>query len=214
MSAASGQTPGPTVFTVGHSNHAFERFVDLLRGAGVTAVADVRSVPHSRRVPHFDRSALAAGLREADIAYVFLGRELGARPDDPALVVGGVASWSRMAAAAGFQSGLDRVLEGARRHRVALLCAEKEPLDCHRTLLVGRALLGRGAALAHILADGTVEPHAVTERRLLAAAGDAQLGLFDAAAALDPLEEAYARLERRVAWRVAPAPRADEEAGR
>jgi uncharacterized protein (DUF488 family) len=153
------------VYTVGHSNHPIERFVELLRGAGITAVADVRSVPQSRRYPQFGRVRLERSLREAGIAYVYLGVELGGRPADPTLLRDGKPDYERMAATPAFGAGLDRIVDGARRYRIAAMCAEREPMECHRFLLVSPHLLERGVAVQHILAGGTIEPHDVTQAR-------------------------------------------------
>ena len=112
----------------------------LVQDAGVTAIADVRSVPFSRRFPWFSGPALAARLQGADIAYLPFGDALGGRPRDPALYCEGVADYEKMAATPQFRAGLDRVAEATGRFRVCLMCAEREPLDCHRCLLVARAL--------------------------------------------------------------------------
>lgn len=156
------------VFTVGHSNHSLEAFLALLAGRRIDAVADVRSAPYSRFAPRFDREALAAALQGAGVAYDWLGRALGGRPDDPACYRRGRVDYARVAGTSGFRRGLERVLAMAEARRVALMCAEKDPLDCHRTLLVARALDDRGVAVAHILADGGLEPHARTMDRLIA----------------------------------------------
>jgi len=152
------------VYTIGHSNYPIERFVDLLRGADITAIADVRSVPYSRRWPQFGRERLERALAEAGIAYVHLG-ELGGRPSDPALRIDGKPDYERMAAAPPFRAGIERVIDGAQRYRIALMCAEREPLECHRFLLVSPHLAERGVAVRHILADGMIEPHEVTQAR-------------------------------------------------
>jgi uncharacterized protein (DUF488 family) len=167
----------PTVFTIGHSNHSSEHFLALLRGAGITAVADVRSIPRSRRWPHFSRARIERWLADAGIAYVFLGAELGGKPADPALLRQERPDYELMAATPSFQAGLERVLDGAAHYRLALMCAEREPLDCHRFLLVSRHLRER-AVLRHILADGSIEPHAVSEDRLLKQTGVAVDALF------------------------------------
>jgi uncharacterized protein (DUF488 family) len=159
--------PARTVYTIGHSNHEVDAFIALLRGAGVTAVADVRSVPYSRRHPQFRKAALSAALRAAGIGYVFLGDRLGARPKDRGCYRAGRADYRLIAAGEAFRDGLRRVEEGAERERIALMCAEREPLDCHRTVLVARHLQRRGMRVVHILADGSTEPNEVTERRLL-----------------------------------------------
>jgi uncharacterized protein (DUF488 family) len=156
------------VFTVGHSNHTLEAFVELLREHRVDALADVRSAPYSRFNPQFNRESFAAALKAGGIAYVYLGRELGGRSgnfdcyDDEGRIV-----FDRVAATETFQHGLARVVDGAARHRIALMCAEKEPLDCHRTLLVARALDERGVDVAHIHAGGGLERHREAMDRLL-----------------------------------------------
>ena len=157
---------GP-VFTVGHSTHTLDEFVALLRRRRVTVVADVRAAPYSRFNPQFKRDSLAAGLRALGLEYIFLGRELGGRSADPADYRDGRIDYDRVRETERFRRGVERLAGEAERRRIALMCAEKEPLDCHRTLLVAPALEERGIAVAHILADGGLEPHAAAMDRLL-----------------------------------------------
>ena len=192
------------VFTIGHSNHSSEAFLALLRNHGVTAVADVRSAPFSRFCPQFNRDPLRAALKEAGIHYIFLGRELGGRSDDPAHYRGGRICYELVAGSRRFRDGVARVVAGAARHRIALTCAEKEPLDCHRTLLIAPALAKRGVSVVHILAGGELEPHEKTLDRLLArfdssAAGD----LFQSREEL--LAQALERQAQRVGFRLRDA---------
>ena len=184
------------LLTIGHSNLPAERFMSLVKNAGVTAIADVRSVPFSRRFPWFAGEALAARLQGAGVAYLPLGEALGGRPRDPALYRDGVADYEKIAATPQFRAGLDQVVEMRARLRLCLMCAEREPLDCHRCLLVGRALAERGVALAHILVDGTIEPHAATEERMLGHLSGT-VDLFTTGT--DRLAEAYRRRARKVA---------------
>jgi len=186
-------------FTIGHSNHAIDRFIAVLDNNNVTALADVRSVPFSRRYPQFSRDTLTASLRAAGIAYVGMGDLLGGRPQDPALLTAGVADYEAIAARPAFRTGLERIVTGATRHRICLMCAEREPLDCHRCLLVARALAADGVRIGHILADGAIEDHTATEERLIALAGEPE-NLFDDRAAR--LAAAYRRRARAVAYRV------------
>jgi uncharacterized protein (DUF488 family) len=187
------------LLTIGHSNLAAERFMALLTSAGVTAVADVRSVPFSRWCPWFSGKALAERLAGKRIAYIALGDALGGRPRDPKLYRDGVADYEAMAARPEFVAGLDRAVNEITRQRVCLMCAEREPLDCHRCLLVGRALAERGLRLGHIRSDGTIEPHAATEDRLLALAGG-EVDLFRDRA--ERLAHAYRRRAQAVAARL------------
>jgi uncharacterized protein (DUF488 family) len=188
------------LLTIGHSNLAADRFVALLQQAGVTAVADVRSAPFSRWWPWFSHKPLAARLAAAGMDYIWLGDALGGRPREPQLYRDGVADYEAMAAQPQFRAGLDRVADATARHCVCLLCAEREPLDCHRCLLVGRALAERGLVPGHIRPDGTIEPHAATEGRLLALAGSETADLFRDRAAR--LADAYRRRGRAIAARL------------
>ena len=162
MNEASG-----TVLTIGHSTHALEAFVALLQRHHVTAVADVRSAPYSRFNPQFNRDSFADALDAQGIRYVYLGDSLGGRSGDPACYEDGRIRYDRVATTESFKRGLARVVHGAAKHRIALMCAEKEPLDCHRTLLVARALDERGVDVAHIHAGGGLERHREAMDRLL-----------------------------------------------
>lgn len=146
------------ILTIGHSNHSIERFIELLRGARIDAVTDVRSQPLSRWNPQFSFDPLRDRLRSAGIHCVFMGDQLGARPKDPAFYRGDVVDYGLLAESPPFQEGIRRLMEGRSRYRIALMCAEKEPLECHRTLLVARELQRKGVEVAHILADGRIEP--------------------------------------------------------
>ena len=156
-----------TVLTIGHSNHTHEFFLELLTRHRVTALADVRSAPYSRFNPHFNRERFAAALNASGIEYAYLGRELGGRSDDPSCYENGRIRYDRLARAPHFNDGLRRIMRGAEERRVALMCAEKEPLHCHRALLIGHELDQRGVDVAHILSNGRLEPHASAMARLL-----------------------------------------------
>jgi uncharacterized protein (DUF488 family) len=187
------------LFTVGHSNHRIERLLALLTDVKIGTIVDVRSKPFSRRFPWFSQRPLAEHLRETGIAYLWRGETLGGRPADPALTRDGVADYVAMAAAPTFQAALDSVITDARKARSCLMCAEREPVDCHRCLLIVRALAERGVHVGHILADGTIEPHAATEDRLLALTRtDADLFASDRATRL---AEAYRRRAGKAAYR-------------
>ncbi len=187
------------VLTVGHSNHPLETFVSLLRQHGVTTLADVRSAPFSRFNPQFNRKPLDAALQAQGIAYLFMGHALGGRPEDRSCYENGRVRYDRLARTPLYREGIDQVIETAEVERVALMCAEREPLDCHRTLLVGRSLAERGVAVAHILGDGTLEAHDETMDRLLASVGLPVGDLLHSREQL--IAEARALKEGRIAYR-------------
>ncbi|GGL57849.1 DUF488 domain-containing protein [Planomonospora parontospora] len=188
---------GP-LFTIGHSTHSFSVFRDLLRRHGITAVADVRSIPVSRFAPQFNRDAINRSLCDAGIKYVFLGKELGARTNDPDCYIDGRVQYKRLARTAEFTNGIARLLKGAEIERIAIMCTEQEPLDCHRTILIARVISEYGAAVDHIHGDGHAESHALAMRRLMTKFGIEEDDLLYTPA--ERLEEALSRQERRIAY--------------
>ena len=148
----------PHLFTIGHSNQPLDDFLGLLQQHGIEVIADVRTVPWSRYVPHFNAKALGAALAQRTIEYVPFGRELGGRPEgDEFYDDQGHVHYGRLAASPAFQDGLDRILAQARTSRIALLCSEEDPRRCHRHLLIGRVLGERGVPVSHLRRDGGIE---------------------------------------------------------
>jgi len=174
------------------------RFIELLATHAVTAVADVRSRPYSRFNPQFNRENLRADLKTAGISYVFLGRELGGRPEDRTCYVDGAVQYDVLARTGLFQEGLARVAEGASTHRIALMCAEKDPLTCHRAILVCRHLATRGVAAQHLLEDSRLESHDDAMSRLLAELGIPERDMFRSRGEL--VVEAYRRRGQQIAF--------------
>jgi uncharacterized protein (DUF488 family) len=166
------------VYTIGHSNGTVEKFVRLLRLHAITAVADVRSRPYSRFNPQFNREGLAIELKKSGVDYVFLGQELGARSEDPTCYRDGRAQYSLIAKTAVFERGIQRLLAGMERFQVVIMCAEKEPLACHRSILISRSLEERSIRVRHILEDGSVEDHDSSLQRLLQMHGMQDTHLF------------------------------------
>jgi uncharacterized protein (DUF488 family) len=190
-----------TVFTIGHSTHPQERFIALLRQHRITALCDVRSKPYSRMNPQFNREELEEALLAHGIAYRFLGKELGARSDDPHCYEGGKVQYNRIAETDLFKHGLKRVLRGMKEDfRIALMCAEKEPLECHRTILVARHLTEFGVAVTHIHADGRLESHDAALSRLARMVNLPEHDMFHSREEL--LADAYRRQGERIAYEV------------
>jgi uncharacterized protein (DUF488 family) len=187
------------VYTIGHSTHPIERFIELLKSQNITALGDVRSRPHSRMNPQFNLEPLKQSLRDANIKYVFLGKELGARSDDKSCYRNGQVQYDLLAQTELFQRGIERVKEGARTFRLALMCAEKEPLECHRTILVSRRLCEEGVPIRHILGDGQIEEHEHAIKRLIAMLRIPENDMFLPNDAV--VSEAYKRQGNEIAYR-------------
>jgi uncharacterized protein (DUF488 family) len=196
------ETLANPLFTVGHSNHECAKFLDLLTRHRITALADVRSQPYSQYTPQFNRETLEAALTHRHIKYVFMGKELGARRDERECYVGGQARYDRIRALPAFLEGLERLRRGVRTQRIALMCSEKDPITCHRTILICRALRSE-MAIEHILEDGTIEPHEPAETRLLALLGMPEADLFTSREEM--LARAYDRQAEAIAYVEPPA---------
>ena len=189
----------PMVLTVGHSTHPIEKFLSLLEAHGVTVIADVRSAPYSRRHPQFNRDSLRQTLEKRGIRYVFCGQELGGRPEDPLCYdENGRVRYRRLAGTSLFRSGIDFILREAREYRIALLCAEKEPLECHRTLLVARELVAKGLPVSHIHTDGHLETQTEALARLPAMLKMSETDFFRSQEEL--IEKTCASQENRIAY--------------
>lgn len=176
------------LYTIGHSNHPIGAFTALLQRHAIATLCDVRSIPGSRRFPQFGRQRLGEALRQTGIAYEWWGETLGGRPaQGPAPL-----DYRARARDPAFRAALDRAVEAAGQGRIALMCAERDPIDCHRALLVCRNLRGRGLEICHILADGALETQAEFEARLVGRSGTKALPLFDSPVAEQAaIEAAY-----------------------
>jgi len=186
------------IYTIGHSTHSAENFAALLKRHKIDVVADVRSSPYSRMNPHFNQSELKRYIKNAGILYVFLGDQLGARSSDPSCYEQGKVQYSRLAHTNSFQMGIGRLLDGASRFRIAVMCAEKEPLECHRTILVARELVSKGVEVKHIHFDGSVESHDDAIDRLLVSLGMAAADIFRSNS--DLIDKAYSDQSDKIAY--------------
>jgi len=157
------------LFTIGHSNHSLDHFLELLLAHQVSAIADVRSSPYSKYSPQFNKDVIESALRDANIDYVFLGRELGAQRSEDGCYIDGQAKYDRIVQLPTFRRGLERVLQEVEHYRVALMCSESDPIACHRTILVCRELkrICPDLEITHILGDGRGERHEMSEKRLV-----------------------------------------------
>lgn len=200
------------LFTIGHSNHNIKKFIALLQKHGVTAIADVRSHPYSRYLSHFNQAELKFYLKEAGISYVFLGKELGARPKEESCYVDNKAIYEKIAARTLFTKGIERLIKGSNKYNIALMCAEKDPITCHRAILVCQHIRNYDLDINHIHQDSSLESHQQLEERLLDLHGynkPKQLNLFEQSVAViekpqlskeEALKEAYINQGLKIAY--------------
>jgi uncharacterized protein (DUF488 family) len=147
-----------SVFTIGHSNHPAKKFVSLLKEHRIEVLVDIRSRPYSRHAPHFNAKDIEATLSGDGIGYLFLGLELGGKPEGEEFYdAEGRVDYARIERSRPFLDGIYRLERKIPVRRVALLCSEEDPEGCHRRLLVGRVLGERGIAVRHIRGDGSVQ---------------------------------------------------------
>ncbi|HEX9224173.1 MAG TPA: DUF488 domain-containing protein [Candidatus Acidoferrales bacterium] len=201
------ETRAHPLFTIGHSNLEPPPFLELLRRFEIAVLCDVRSRPQSGRFPQFNQDVLEELLREVNIRYLFLGEELGGRPADPKLYrADGLANYAACRKSFGFRQGVERVLTELQSHAVALMCAEEDPLTCHRFLMICPELAAAGVAPQHIRRGGAIESQREAEDRVLGAqdlSGFSGPSLF-AADRSAALEDAYRLQAERCAFRVDP----------
>ncbi|MGK7939180.1 MAG: DUF488 family protein [Crocosphaera sp.] len=205
------------LFTIGYSNLEINLFISFLKQHNITALADVRSAPYSKYRPNFNKDNLKNNLLNSGIQYVFLGQELGARPQDKSCYIDGKALYENIAKTELFYQGIDRIIKGSHSYNIALMCAEKDPITCHRSILVCQHLKQFTLEINHILQDGSLESHQQLEDRLLkihnlspsANKQPIQLSLFDTlptqatSDSLSPeeaLKEAYRKQGEKIAY--------------
>jgi uncharacterized protein (DUF488 family) len=192
------------LYTIGHSSQPIDEFLAALKKNDVQALIDVRSIPYSHRYSQFSREALQKSLIVDGVHYLFLGRELGARRDEPECYIDGRVDFEQITTLPNFQRGLEGLLSVARRRRTAIMCAEQDPLTCHRVILVCREMRQAGLDIHHIIRGGELEEHADAERRLIdeELGGAAQPDLFPGSQTADErLQHAYRRRALRIAHR-------------
>jgi uncharacterized protein (DUF488 family) len=198
---------GNTVFTIGHSNLDLGDFLAILVNQGIATVCDVRSRPGSFRFPQFNREPLEAAAGLARVRYHFLGESLGGRPEDPRVYhTNGQVDYVARRKSPDFSAGLDHLLEMSRAASLVLMCAEEDPLQCHRFLMICPALLERGAVPVHIRRGGVLESQRDAEDRLLGLHGGNAFtsGALFVSERGPALEDALLRQAEEFAFRTSP----------
>lgn len=186
------------LYTIGYSIHSTDSFLSLIKKYLIDVVVDVRSAPYSKFKPEFNQKFLKSLLNNNNIKYVFLGKECGARYDDPSCYVNGKAEYNLISKHDNFLNGIHRIKDGLGNFNIVLLCAEKDPINCHRMILICRALKKFEIDIFHIIDNEKVETHSEAERRLLKFYGLDQTELFRSAN--EQLEQAYDLHGKKIAY--------------
>lgn len=192
---------GEIIYSVGHSNHEADKFVGILQGFSIDVVVDVRSAPYSKYCPQFNKKTIELLLKTSGIKYLFLGKELGAKPDNLTCYEGTKVSFEKLRSSDSFQQGISTLLEGIEKGNIAIMCSEKEPINCHRAILISRVLTEKGISVKHILNETESLDHKDIEAQLLKKFKIEET-LFDTdfSRQLD-LEEAYEKQENLICYR-------------
>jgi uncharacterized protein (DUF488 family) len=188
------------LYTIGHSTHPAEIFINMLNMHSITAVCDVRSSPYSRFNPQYNRETIQKELKKYNIAYVFLGKELGPRRDDETCYINGKVQYDRIAKTDLFLQGISRLKQGMKFYRIALMCAEKDPIACHRTILICRQFRAENISIHHIIEDGSLENNRDSEKRMMKLLKIHELQLFESPE--DLVQRAYGIQGEKIAFHV------------
>ena len=192
-------TKSSEIYTIGHSTLPIESFVKYLKSYGVATLYDVRTTPFSKFQPQYNKDTLSRTLGAAEIQYVFAGETLGGRSNRESDYVDNQVVYSRMKENPKFSESLDQITRQLQESNIALMCSEKDPLDCHRTLLIAEALVERGYSITHILSDGSSETHQQSISRLLKISKLDEEDLFQNE--LDRIREAFEKQEKAIAYK-------------
>jgi uncharacterized protein (DUF488 family) len=188
------------IYTIGHSNQSLERFLEIISSLEIDLIADVRTAPASKMFPHFNRVELERNMKKHHINYVYLGEALGGRSDNLDDYYEGQIVYSKLAQKANYINGIRWLIENSNTSKIMLMCSEKEPLNCHRTLLISQSLTKNDAKVSHILSDGILESHEEALSRLLKLYKLDEPTLFSNE--IDNLSEALQRQEKKVAYKL------------
>ena len=189
------------IYTIGYSPFTTDTFIQFIRKYNINAVVDVRSSPYSAYRTDFNKANIQKILKEHGIAYMFLGDQVGARSEDPDVYIDGIADYGLISKSSAFQEGLDRIRAGSKKYVITLMCAEKDPITCHRTILIAKNLRNE-FFIKHILEDGSIEKHKDLEKRLLRLHSLDQLKLPGLSNTQSSLEEAYKIQGSQIAYRL------------
>ena len=190
----------PIIYTIGHSNREASELIQILHHYQTQLVADVRSEPYSKYSPQFNKETIKQVLINSGIKYLFLGKELGARPKDQNCYINGKVSFEKLRASDIFKQGVSRLLAEAKKNNIVLMCSEKEPINCHRSILISRVLEQEGVEVKHIISETEMLDNFCFEENLLKKF-KIQETLFDTESSKNSnIDEAYEKQEKVISY--------------
>ena len=190
----------PIIYTIGHSNRKASELIQILHHYQTQLVADVRSEPYSKYSPQFNKETIKQVLINSGIKYLFLGKELGARPKDQNCYINGKVSFEKLRASDIFKQGVSRLLDEAKKNNIVLMCSEKEPINCHRSILISRVLEQEGVEVKHIISETEMLDNFCFEENLLKKF-KIQETLFDTESSKNSnIDEAYEKQEKVISY--------------
>ena len=187
-----------TIFTIGHSNHDISDFINLLLANQIELVIDVRSAPYSKLYPHFNRNPLEVSLTKNSIKYTFLGDSVGGRSNNIKDYSKGRVMYKKIAEKKEYISSINTMIQNSSKYKIVLMCSEKEPLECHRTLLISRSIETHMVKILHIHRDGQIESQSEAIQRLLKIWKLDSPNLFGEDA--ERIDEAFTKQESKYAY--------------
>lgn len=196
----ANQTSSQTIYTVGHSNYEADGFVKILHSHSIEVVVDVRSAPYSKYCPQFNKQTIEQVLKSSAIKYLFLGKELGARPKDQNCYINGKVSFEKLRETELFKRGIARLLDGIKECNTAVMCSEKDPINCHRAVLISRVLANKGVTVKHILNERAILDHAELEEQLLKKFKMEDTLFDNKSSKRANLEQAYQKQEKTISY--------------
>lgn len=156
------------IYTIGHSSHDLQYFLSLLKLHNINTIVDIRSVPFSNYVPHFNKDIIKSSLNKNNILCIYMGIELGINQENLMLYTNNILDYNKVIVSPNFTTGIERLKNGIfKGYNIAIMCTEKDPIDCHRSILIGEILRHQNYSVLHILPDGRIESHDKFLNRLI-----------------------------------------------
>jgi uncharacterized protein (DUF488 family) len=157
------------IYTIGHSNYPVEKLIDMLRYYNINCVIDIRGIPYSKYNIQFDKETIRYTLTKEGFIYLFMATEFADKRDTKvSYIEEGYADFEKVIEEEDFKRGIERLKDGCNKgYRIALLGAMQDPIRCHRSILLGKALIEEGFNIMHIMDDYSIKDQDYIEERIL-----------------------------------------------